>query len=221
MSRFPVPDETVRRKPRRLLLGLCALAVPLMAFGLYSWRADAAAAAQDPQAAIGQLLASMETPGAGARAGDNHVYSQLERQLQRYPSDARALVLKARLDMQAGRFAEAAAGYARALEGASKATRDADVWVEYAEATGMVQGRTLIGEPHRLVDKALALDANHPGALDLAGSAAWELRDFNTAAGHWKRLLALLPPGSARHAELGLAIERAEQRAKVSLPPAR
>ena len=195
---------------------MCALAVPLMAFGVYAWRADAAAAEQDPQAAIGQLLASSEKPGAGAE----HVYSQLERQLQRYPSDTRARVLKARLDMQAGRFEEAAAGYARALQGASKATRDPDVWVEYAEAAGMVQGRTLVGEPQRLVDKALALDANHPGALDLAGSAAWELRDFSTAAGYWKRLLAQLPPGSARHADLGLAIERAQQRARVSLPAA-
>jgi cytochrome c-type biogenesis protein CcmH len=209
--------DTSRRPPRRLLLGVCAVAVPLLAFGLYAWRADAAAAAQDPQAAIGQMLASNENPGAGAE----HVYSQLERQLQRYPKDTRARVLKARLDMQAGRFEEAAAGYARALEGASKATRDPDVWVEYAEAAGIVQGRTLIGEPQRLVDKALALDANHPGALDLAGSAAWELRDFSAAARHWKRLLSLLPPGSARHAELGLAIERAEQRARVSLPAAR
>lgn len=207
--------EPGNRRPQRLLLGLCALAVPLVAFGLYAWRADAAATEQDQQAAIGQFLASSEQPGP------EHVYSQLERQLERYPSDARARILKARLDMQRGRFEEAAAGYARALEGASKAARDPDVWVEYAEAAGMVQGRTLIGEPQRLVDKALALDANHPGALDLAGSAAWESRNFSAAASHWKRLLALLPPGSARHAELGLAIERAEQRARVSLPAAR
>lgn len=209
-----MPRDTIDRNPRRLVLGLCALAVPLLAVGLYAWRADAAAAEQDPQAAIEQLLAGSEAPGGGAE----HVYSQLERQLERYPSDARARVLKARLDMQAGRFDAAAAGYARALEGASKAARDPDVWVEYAEAAGMVQGRTLIGEPKRLVDKALALDANHPGALDLAGSAAWEMRDFGAAAGHWKRLLAQLPPGSARHAALVVAIERAEQRARVSLP---
>lgn len=205
------------RHPRRLALGMCALAVPLLAVGLYAWRTDAAAAEEDPQAAIAQLLAVSEEPGDGA----GHVYSQLERQLQRYPSDTRARVLKARLDMQAGRFDEAAAGYARALEGASKAARDPDVWVEYAEAAGMVQGRTLVGEPKRLVDKALALDANHPGALDLAGSAAWEMRDFGAAAGHWKRLLAQLPPGSARHAQLGAAVERAEQRARVTLPATR
>jgi cytochrome c-type biogenesis protein CcmH len=207
--------DTSVRKPWRLALGTCALAVPLLAVGLYALRTDAAAAGQDPQAAIGELLSGGGEPAAG------HVYSQLERQLQRYPSDVRARVLKARLDMQAGRFDEAAAGYARALEGASKAARDPDVWVEYAEAAGMVQGRTLVGEPQRLVDKALALDGNHPGALDLAGSAAWEMRDFVAAAGHWKRLLAQLPPGSARHDQLAAAVERAEQRARVSLPAAR
>lgn len=210
-----MPSHPGFPKSWRLALGAFAVTVPLLAVGLYAWKSDATATEQDPQAAISELLS-----GSG-ELGAEHVYSQLERQLQRYPSDVRARVLKARLDMQAGRFEEAAAGYAKALEGTSKAASDPDVWVEYAEARGMVQGRTLVGEPQRLVDKALALNANHPGALDLAGSAAWEMRDFNSAASHWKRLLEQLPPGSARHAELGLAVERAEQRARISLPVAR
>lgn len=213
-----MPRQPGSRNVRRLVLGVAVLAVPLLALGVYSWRADGAAADEDPQAAVEQLLAS----SAGEPGRDvEHVYSLLERQLQRYPSDTRARVLKARLDMQAGRYQEAAAGFARALEGASKAARDPDVWVEYAEATGMAQGRTLIGEPVRLVEKALSLDANHAGALDLAGSAAWEKRDFAAAADHWKRLLAQLQAGTARHVELSNAVERAEQRAKLSLPAAR
>jgi cytochrome c-type biogenesis protein CcmH len=121
--------------------------------------------------------------------------------------------------MRAEKFDLAVAEYAQALAGRSKVVNDAGVWVEYAEALGMAQGRTLVGEPLRLVHKALELDARHPQALDLAGSAAWETRDFANAAIYWKRLVVQIPPGDARHAELSAAIQRAEQRARFELPP--
>ena len=53
---------------------------------------------------------------------------------------------------------------------------------------------------------------------DLAGSAAWEQRDYAGAATQWKRLLVQIPVGTARHGELARAIDRAEQRAGMALP---
>jgi cytochrome c-type biogenesis protein CcmH len=187
----------------------------VLTFGLYSLRGDVGALDSERSALSEQWLES-GLPAEGEAS--EHLYAELERYLQRQPSDARALVLKARLDMRAQRYDFAAAAFEKALAGKSKAANDAGVWVEYAEARGMAQGGTLAGEPLVLVQKALALDARHGQALDLAGSAAWEVRDFAKAAMHWKRLLEQIPPGSPRHAELSLAIERAEQRAKLSLP---
>jgi cytochrome c-type biogenesis protein CcmH len=129
--------------------------------------------------------------------------------------------MKARVDMQAQRYADAAAAYAQALQGKSKAVGDAGLWVEYAEARGLQQGGTLAGAPRELVAKALSIDPDHPQALDLAGSAAWEAGDFALAASHWKRLLAQLAEGSPRHVQLSGAIQRAEQRARFALPAAR
>jgi len=120
--------------------------------------------------------------------------------------------------MRAQRYDHAVTAFGQAVTGNSKAANDPGVWVEYAEARGMAQGGTLAGEPLQLVQKALSIDAHHAQALDLAGSAAWEVRDFAKAAMYWKRLLEQIPSGSSRHAELSLAIERAEQRAKLSLP---
>ena len=144
--------------------------------------------------------------------------AELTEHLARQPDDPRALVLKARLDMRSERFNEAAASYAKALQGRSKAINDAGVWTEYAEALGMAQGGRLAGEPVRLLQKALSIDARQPLALDLAGSAAWEVRDFAKAAMYWKRLLESIPASDPRHAELTLAIQRAEQRARFALP---
>ena len=148
------------------------------------------------------------------------IQARLAQLLQRQPTDPRSLIFQARRDMEAQRYGEAVAGYAKAVSGRSKAANDPGVWVEYAEAVAMAQGRQLTGEPMRLVDKALAMEAGYPQALDLAGSAAWEAQDFGKAAVYWKRLLDQLPPGSARYGQLSLAIERAQQRARMALPSA-
>lgn len=227
-----MPLSFVLAAAAMLALALAALCLPL-------WRAAAAAPSRRvptasaavlalglPAAAVA-LYALLGEPGAAGGRADEAAdtatasYAELQAHLLRQPDDARALIHKARLDMQAQRPDEAAAAYARALAGASKAVRDPAVWVEYAEALGLAQGGTLAGRPRQMVDKALALDADHAPALDLAGSAAWEAGDFAGAARHWRRLLAQLAPGSVRHAELTAAIERAERRARLTLPPLR
>lgn len=202
------PGDAAGRVVARRTAAVLCLIVPAAALALFAHLGDPAALSRQsvPAAAADLALASQ---------------TELEAHLKRQPDDARALIHLARLELRADRADRAVLAYARALGGASKAVRDPGVWVEYAEALGLAQGGTLAGRPREMVDKALAIDADHPGALDLAGSAAWEARDFAGAAGHWRRLLPLLPAGSARHAELSAAIARAEQRSRTSLPPAR
>jgi cytochrome c-type biogenesis protein CcmH len=187
----------------------------VLVFGLYGLRGNPDALSGDRVALSEQLLEQgLPPPGETAEA----LYQTLQAHLKKQPGDPRALVLKARLDMQAERFAPAVVAFQGALAGRSKVVNDAGVWVEYAEAVGMAQGRTLAGEPQRLLLKALELDGRHPQALDLAGSAAWETGDYASAVAYWKRLLLLLPPGSPRHAPLQSAIERAEKRLRFALP---
>ena len=200
------PGDAAGRVVARRTAAVLCLIVPAAALALYAHLGDPAALSRQAAPATDLAAASQ---------------AELEAHLKRQPEDARALIHLARLELRADRADRAVLAYARALGGASKAVRDPGVWVEYAEALGLAQGGTLAGRPREMVDKALAIDADHPGALDLAGSAAWEARDFAGAAGHWRRLLPLLPAGSARHAELSAAIARAEQRSRTSLPPAR
>ncbi len=193
---------------------LSAIGVALLALALYAFPGDWTVFWRGSQGkAVSEQLSD------SGRDHSESLYADLERHLRFRPSDARALIFKARLDMAAQRYEQAAAGYERAVADNSKAARDPDILVEYAEARGMAQGRTLAGEPLKLVQKALAIDGTHPQALDLAGSAAWEGGDFAASATYWRRLLDLIPQGSDRHRELSRAIARAQQRAKVSLPP--
>jgi cytochrome c-type biogenesis protein CcmH len=80
----------------------------------------------------------------------------------------------------------------------------------------MAQGGRLSGRPRELIDRALALDAHHPKALELAGSAEIEAGNLTAALRHWQALLERLPPGSAQQRELAVAVERLRR----SVPPA-
>lgn len=193
---------------RRWVLGASGLAVVAGAVALLrpgAW----------PQGAgVGAGVDSDPPPGGSADAD----YALLQRQLQRNPRDARVWVLKARADMEAGRHALAAQAYAQALEVGPKVAKDAGVWVEYAEAQGLLQGGRLAGQPRALIERALALNPRHPQALDLAGSAAWEVQDFDAALQHWQRLQQQLTSDDPRQLALQAAIESARRRARLSLP---
>lgn len=197
---------------------LAALPLAVLALALYAFPGHNTALWSDSNVLSEELLdralsAQRDVPG--------NLYADLERHLRWQPSDVRARVFKARLDMRAQRYEQAAAEYEKAVAGTSRAAMDPGVWVEYAEARAMAQRATLAGEPLKLVRKALSIDAKYPQALDLAGSAAWEMQEFAQAARYWKQLLIQIPTGTTMHAELSRAIERAEQRARISLPATR
>ena len=58
---------------------------------------------------------------------------------------------------------------------------DADLWADYAFSLAMASERKLQGKPVELIKKALQLDPENPKALELAGSAAFEARDYKAS----------------------------------------
>jgi hypothetical protein len=82
----------------------------------------------------------------------------------------------------------------------------ADAWADYADAQATLAGG-LSGDPARAIAAALALDPSHPKALWLQASLAHEERRYRDALDTWRRLLAVVPPGSsdARIVEANIA----------------
>ena len=134
--------------------------------------------------------------------------------LARHPDDGRSWVLLARLDLDADRFTDAAQAYERALAVSAKVAADPAVWCEYADALGMANGGSLAGKPRELVMRALARDPQHPKALEMAGGAAYEAREYDAALRYWSALRAQLRAGSREEQELERAILSAEQLAR-------
>jgi cytochrome c-type biogenesis protein CcmH len=156
------------------------------------------------------------TPAA-SYADDPALIPRLEAHLERTPRDGRGWVILARLNFASDRFAAAARAYEQALAVSRKVAQDPQVWCELADALGMVQGGSLEGRPREMIDKALGLKGNHPRALEMAGSAAYERRDYDRALIYWKPLLAQLDPQSREYRELQVAVERLGRLAKMAL----
>jgi cytochrome c-type biogenesis protein CcmH len=117
----------------------------------------------------------------------------LAQRLKNEPENINGWVMLARSYSSLEKFGPASEAYAH-LE--KLMPDDPDLLVDYADALAMASGRSLQGEPERLVDRALRLDPDNTKALSLSGSAAFERGDYAAAVTQWQRILPLLPPDS-------------------------
>lgn len=210
------PDAPVPARGRRALV-IAAVALPVLALPIYLEFGSPHLAGRGPAP---QAVGSGAEDGAAAPAAAPQAakLAALEAHVASTPKDARAWVLLGRARMEANQFGPAAFAYERAIAVAPKVARDPAVWCEYADAVGMSQGGSLVGKPRELIGKALEFDAEAPCALEMAGSAAVEARDFRAAQDYWSRLLRQLPAESPQHLQLATALKRIELQSKFALP---
>lgn len=201
-----------RRQARVAALAI-ALVVSLLALAVYLkvGRPEAPNPASEARQPAADAINS--------RSEADSLVHRLRLHLEKQPRDARGWVVLARLHADKDRFEEAAQAYARALAASHKVAADPAVWCEYADALGMAQGGNLAGRPREMIDRALALDPNHPKALEMAGSAEYAQGDYVSALRFWRPLLASMTPGSQAYNELAAAIARSERLAATALPP--
>jgi len=159
-----------------------ALLVPLCA-GLLYWQLGS-------PGAINSALSHAEkfTP-----AQVEEMVSKLAARLEQNPDDGNGWALLARSYMVMQRYDDAAKAYERAT---SSIKDSADLYADYADALAMTQGRRIEGKPLKLVEEALRVDPNHWKALAMAGSAAFDRKDYKTAVGYWENLLKRVGPES-------------------------
>jgi cytochrome c-type biogenesis protein CcmH len=118
---------------------------------------------------------------------------RLAARLRDNPEDAEGWKLLGRSYAALGRFGEAADAYAKA---AMRTPRDPQLLIDFADVLAMARGQRLAGEPEKLVQRALEIDPQNLKGLALAGTAAFERKDFAQAAAYWQRMLPLVPADS-------------------------
>jgi len=144
----------------------------------------------------GPQMRSAAAPNQPAEMSDQQIAANIQKLADRMkdnPNDAQGWTMLARSYMMQERFGDAAAAYEKLTV---LSANDADAWADYAESLALANGQNLSGKPTEAVNRALKIDPNHQKALALAGSAAFQAKDYQKAMDHWQKLLKLLPPGS-------------------------
>jgi len=190
---------------RTRVAAYAALAVPLVAAGVYL-------AVGNP----GALSPASRAPQLGAKEIEAMVQRLADR-LDKEPDDVEGWKMLGRSYTVLGRFAEAANAYSKA---ARRSPRDASLLADLADALAMARGQTMKGEPEELVLRALQLDPGNLKALALAGTAAYERRDFQGAVRYWERMLPLVEPGSEDERTIQSNLDEARAAAGSAAGPA-
>jgi len=146
----------------------------------------------NPRALLSRTAEGANAHGVSAQQFEAMV-SRLAARLKENPEDAEGWTMLGRSYAVLGRFGESSQAYAKA---AARTPGDAQLLADYADALAMAQGRTLQGEPEKILLRALTVDPNNVKALLLAGTAAFNRGDQAAAIRHWERVLELLPAES-------------------------
>jgi len=189
LAATPRPADSTRRP--WITAAVVAVALPLVAFGVYL--AQGTPAASDPKLASRAVDPPLDDKQIVA------MVESLAQKVRERPDDVQGWALLARSMGALGRFDESAAAYAH-LE--KLAPNDAGVLADYADVLGMAQGRSLKGKPYELAKRALAIDPTHKKALALAGTAALDVGDYDSAIRYWQALGKQLPPDSEDAAQV-------------------
>jgi cytochrome c-type biogenesis protein CcmH len=146
-----------------------------------------------PQALFPETLARNE---ASPQIEEQQILAMVERLAERMkqnPDDAEGWTMLARSYAVIGRFEDATRAYAQAVQ---RIPNNAQLFADYADALAMAQGRKLQGEPEKLLARALELDPANVKALALAGSVAFDKKEYTAAVSYWQRILKVAPPDS-------------------------
>ena len=138
---------------------------------------------------------------------------RLASEMKEHPDDYKGWTMLARSYAKLGRINEAGQAYAHVVQ---LMPHNAELLAEYAEVLGSSK-QSLIGEPEKIIEQALAADPNSVAALAMSGAVSYERHNYQGAVTQWRKILALVPPNS----EIAQAVtNRIDETLSVSGMPA-
>jgi cytochrome c-type biogenesis protein CcmH len=203
-----LPSGTSGSKPSALLMVLLVAVVVAVAAGGYLWKrggqpqADAGA---PTEAAAGDQAA---TPHPTTSEQIAAMVDKLAQRMKEQPNDAEGWAMLARSYSVLGRHPEALVAYEKAV---ALRKDDPTLLADYADSLAVKNNHKLDGEPMKLVERALKLDPKNIKALSLAGTAAFDRKDYAGAVKQWEKVVAIGPADNAFVQQLGPAIDEARQ----------
>lgn len=194
---------------RKTMLAVAlAVAFPVVVGSLY-W----ALGTPDSVAPAATATAGKEGEHALSPQQISAMVERLALRLQENPADGAGWLMLARSYAVLGRYPESSAAFSRAV---TLLPPDAQHYADFADIVAMAQGKSLAGEPEKLVRRALEIDGKNVKALALSGTIAFDRQDYAQAIREWQKVLALLPEDSGAAAGIQGSIRDAENRLAIS-----
>ena len=117
----------------------------------------------------------------------------LAARLEDDPNNAEGWKMLGRSYLVLERYADARKAFERAVK---LLPDDAQVLVDLADTIAMTSDQSLVGRPMELIEHALQIEPQNEKALWLAGTAAYDSKDYRKALQYWQRLYAMQQPGT-------------------------
>lgn len=184
----PQPALQVKTEGKRWAAVAVGIAVPVLSISIYLLIGSPQAF--DPAQ---QIAANQENSHEVTQEQIEGMVAKLAQRLQNEPDNAEGWLMLARSYNALGRYEQASQAFVQLVK---LVPNDAGVLADYADTLAMATGRSLQGEPEKLVERALAIDPKNVKALALWGSAAYDRKDYAAAAERWQKILPLVPPES-------------------------
>ena len=173
------------------LLGIFLL-VPILA-GLIYWKTGTpdAASVSSPMTTMPPMATGSAQPmGEGHDMGDLGAMAQkLAAKLEKSPENADGWVLLAHTYVELKQHKDAVSAFEKAV---NLIPNDAQLLADYADALAVTNNAKFDAKSIDLVEKALKVDPNHPKALLLAGTIAFNQADYAKAIRLWEHLQPLI-----------------------------
>lgn len=225
-----VPGQ-MAKPPLPLIAGLVSVVIAVAGIGYSLMRNPSSSVEGRGGSAEVGAVSSANGAGPGKPHATNfdqiaEMTEKLSNRLKDNPQDAEGWAMLARSYNVLGRNPEALAAYekASALRG-----DDAVLLADYADALALKNNRVLAGEPMKLVERALKIEPRNIKALSLAGTHAFEKKDYLLAVKHWEQVMSFGPandplvdqvlPGLTEARTLA-GLPPIERLARIAKPPA-
>ncbi|MBG6082087.1 cytochrome c-type biogenesis protein CcmH [Rubrivivax gelatinosus] len=211
----PAPAaEPAPRVPMKLSLAIAAFVLVVGAAGYavhgdwQGWKVGPPDPALREQAAAAQ-------DGQPSQQQIEGLVGALEERLKSTPDDVQAWQMLGRTYAALGRADEALKAFRKVGE---LKPGDAQALADLADAIGMVNNRSLDGEPEKLIAQALKADPNNVKALALGGTIAFNREQYPKAVDLWERAIRNAGPAGEFAQQLQGAVDEARKRG--GMPPA-
>ena len=208
------PATASAAKPSGLLVAGLAIGVVAIAAAGYLLKATPMAQGEAEQP---QMMSADGKPAPHATGAEQitAMTEKLSERLKEKPDDVEGWSMLARSFSVLGRHADALKAYEKA---SNLRKDDPTLLADYADSLAVNNNSNLEGEPMKLVERALKLDPKNLKALYLAGTYAFNKKDYTNAITVWEKLIQVGPPGNVFANQVEPAI--VEARNLAGLPPA-